>query len=308
MRKRGIRSAAGALGFVALLLGGCGFSERPSSPQPAAALAPVEHSAASSSNSPAAGNGGSVAQRINDAFRATPPSTANRHSQYASLDPAGEAAADSPADPAVAQGINKTFQAVTSKAPPLRITVIKDEPVRSMLEMRHHDVIIQSWDLSCGAAALATLLKYEWGDPVTEKQVAQGLMGRRKEYIQHPNLVQIREGFSLLDLKRYVEAHGFKGEGFGQLEFNDLIEDAPIMVPVDALGYNHFVIFRGVMGDRVLLADPAWGNRTMTIEKFKRMWLDYGKSMGHVGFLVKRPGVEPVSRMSPQSDEFVTFD
>ena len=114
-------------------------------------------------------------------------------------------------------------------------------------------------------------------------------MGRR-EYLEHPNLVQIREGFSLLDLKRYVEAHGFKGEGFGQLEFADLIEDAPIMVPVDALGYNHFVIFRGVMGDRVLLADPAWGNRTMTIDKFKRMWLDYGKSMGHVGFLVKRTG------------------
>jgi hypothetical protein len=62
------------------------------------------------------------------------------------------------------------------------------------------------------------------------------------------------------------------------------------------------------MGDRVLLADPAWGNRTMTIDKFKRMWLDYGKSMGHVGFLVKRTGVEPLSRMRPESDEFVTFD
>jgi hypothetical protein len=110
----------------------------------------------------------------------------------------------------------------------------------------------------------------------------------RREYIQHPQLVQIREGFSLLDLKRYVEAHGFKGEGLGQLDFDDLVENAPIMVPVDALGYNHFVIFRGVMGDRVLLADPAWGNRTMTIDKFKRMWLDYGKRMGHVGFVVKR--------------------
>jgi predicted double-glycine peptidase len=130
----------------------------------------------------------------------------------------------------------------------------------------------------------------------------------RREYIKNPAIVQIREGFSLLDLKRYVEAHGFKGEGFGQLDFNDLIEDAPIMVPVDALGYNHFVVFRGVMGDRVLLADPAWGNRTMTIDKFKRMWLDYGKSMGHVGFLVKRTGVEPLSRMRPESDEFVTFD
>jgi len=43
------------------------------------------------------------------------------------------------------------------------------------------------------------------------------------------------------------------------------------MVAVNALGYNHFVVFRGVMGDRVLVDDPAWGNRTMTIDKFQRM-------------------------------------
>jgi len=268
MIKRGICSAAGALGFVALLLCSCVFSEPFPSPS---------------------------------------SQTASGHIQYASLEPAGDAAPDSAAHPAVARGSNKTFQSVTSKSPPLRITVTKDEPVRSLLEVRHHDVIIQNWDLSCGAAALATLLKYEWGNPVTEKQVAQGLMAR-KEYIQQPNLVRIREGFSLLDLKRYVEEHGFKGQGFGQLEFNDLIEYAPIMVPVDALGYNHFVIFRGVMGNRVLLADPAWGNRTMTIDKFKRMWLDYGKAMGHVGFVVGRSGVAPVSRMQPQPSEFVTFD
>ena len=191
---------------------------------------------------------------------------------------------------------------------PSHILVEKPVPVQSVLEKRQHNVVIQSWDLSCGAAALATLLKYEWGEPTTEKEVANGLMGRR-EYIENPKLVQIREGFSLLDLKRYVQAHGFKGEGLGQLDFNDLIENAPIMVPIDALGYNHFVIFRGVVGDRVLLADPAWGNRTMTINKFNRMWLDYGEPMGHVGFVVKRAdGVTPLSRMRPELGEFVMFD
>jgi hypothetical protein len=66
------------------------------------------------------------------------------------------------------------------------------------------------------------------------------------------------------------------------------------MVPVNALGYNHFVIFRGVKGNRVLLADPAWGNRTMTIDKFQRMWLDYGDPIGHVGFVVEHAdGREP---------------
>ena len=200
--------------------------------------------------------------------------------------------------PAVAADFNRTF----------RGTVKQSRPVRSLLEARHHDVIIQSWDLSCGAAALATLLKYEWGMPVTEKQVANGLMARR-EYIENPQLVQVREGFSLLDLKHYVEARGFKGEGLGQLDFNELVENAPIMVPVNALGYNHFVIFRGVMRDRVLLADPAWGNRTMTADKFQHMWLDYGKEMGHVGFIVKRAdGSAPISRLGPKSTDFVMFN
>ena len=167
-------------------------------------------------------------------------------------------------------------------------------PVRSLLEMRREGVMIQNWDLSCGAAALAILLRYEFGEPVTEREIARGLM-RRSEYVAHPELLQVREGFSLLDLKRYVESYGvqqavayllrkkkplrsnagglppatsrkasrsakrstyapvriasiYKGEGPGQLGLNDLIERAPIMVPINALGYNHFVVFRGSSG------------------------------------------------------------
>jgi uncharacterized protein len=188
---------------------------------------------------------------------------------------------------------------------PVNVVPEKPRPVRSLLEMRREHVVIQNWDLSCGAAALATLLRYEFGESVTEKDVAHGLM-RRSEYVENPQLVQVREGFSLLDLKRYVETRGYKGVGFGKLEFQDLIEHAPVMVPVDALGYNHFVIFRGVKGNRVLLADPAWGNRTMTIDKFQRMWLDYGDPMGHVGFVVERAdGRPPPSKMEPKLSEFV---
>ena len=80
-------------------------------------------------------------------------------------------------------------------------------PVRSLLEMRRESVMIQNWDLSCGAAALAILLRYEFGEPVTEKEIARGLM-RRSEYVAHPELLQVREGFSLLDLKPYVESYG----------------------------------------------------------------------------------------------------
>ena len=182
-----------------------------------------------------------------------------------------------------------------------------ERPVRSVLELRRERVMIQRWDLSCAAAALGTLLRYGFGESLTEKEIAHGLISRG-EYIEHPELVRIRQGFSLLDLKRYVEAHGYKGLGYPELTLSDLIEEAPIMVPINALGYNHFVIFRGIMGDRVLLADPAWGNRTMTIDKFQRIWIDYGEPMGHVGFVIERAdGGKPLSKLEPKPTEFVAL-
>ena len=186
-----------------------------------------------------------------------------------------------------------------------------NQPVQSVLEIRHDRVMIQKWDLSCGAAALATLLRYQFGEPVTEREIAGALMGRA-EYVEHPELIQVREGFSFLDLKRYVQSYRgaglYTGEGLGQLDLNDLIERAPLMVAVNALGYNHFVVFRGVMGDRVLVADPAWGNRTMTIDKFQRMWLDYGEAIGHVGFAVERAnGQKLPNRLRPKPSDFVMF-
>lgn len=181
-----------------------------------------------------------------------------------------------------------------------------DTPVKSLLEMRQQHVIVQKFDLSCGAAALATVLNFQFGDHVTETEINSGLI-RRKEYIENPELVRIRQGFSLLDLKRFVDARGYKGVGYGQLELPDLVKLAPIIVPVSPIGYNHFVVFRGIMHDEVLLADPAYGNRTMPTDKFNHIWIDFPE-IGKVGFIVTRDGhPAPPGLLAPKADDFVTF-
>lgn len=183
------------------------------------------------------------------------------------------------------------------------------KPVRSLLEMRRANVVIQEWDLSCGAAALTTILNHRFGDPVNEKEIAKALINRQ-EYIDNPRLVQIRQGFSLLDLKRVVEGRGYIGTGLGKMTVEDLVERAPVMVPIVANGYNHFVIFRGTMGDRVLVADPAFGNYTMRIDKFENAWIDYA-DFGKVGFVVSRRGDSArdgdLDALAPRADEFVTL-
>ena len=163
---------------------------------------------------------------------------------------------------------------------------------------------MQKWDLSCGAAALTTLLNFQHQDMVTEKEVATALMGR-EEYIKNPLLVNIRQGFSLLDLKRYADERGYEGIGYGKLTLDGLVKKAPIIVPLNLLGYNHFVIFRGIKGNRVLLADPAWGNRTLLVEQFEKAWIDLPK-IGKVGFAVARTDdVSTPNLLEPKADEFV---
>ena len=178
------------------------------------------------------------------------------------------------------------------------------EPVRSLLELRRDRVVVQDYDLSCGAAALATLLTYQHGDPVAEQDVVAGLI-RREEYFENPELVRIQQGFSVLDLKRFVEGRGYEGIGFGRLTLADLVDVVPAIVPVRLKGYDHFVVFRGVRGDRVLLADPAWGNRTMRVERFEAAWLD-SPEFGRVAFVVeRRDGRAPPNRLAPRPGDFV---
>jgi predicted double-glycine peptidase len=178
--------------------------------------------------------------------------------------------------------------------------------VKSLLEMRRENVIVQTYDLSCGAAALATLLTYQHGDPVTEKEITEQLI-RDPRYLADPLIVRKNQGFSLLDLKRFVERRGYEGLGYGQLELENLIEMAPVLVPIHTNGYNHFVIFRGIIGNRVALADPAFGNRTMPIEVFKTAWLS-APEFGKVGFMVKRrDGASPPNRLKPQVSDLTAL-
>jgi predicted double-glycine peptidase len=179
--------------------------------------------------------------------------------------------------------------------------------VLSMLEIRHQSIVLQHFDLSCGAAALATLLRYQHGKPVTEREVAIGLINRQ-EYLKNPDIVRIRQGFSLLDMNRYVERIGYKGEALGAVSYEDLLELAPAIVPVRLHGYNHFVVFRGAVGDNVLLGDPAYGNRTMSRARFVAAWVEYSGA-GRVAFAVKRrDGLIPPNRLGVSPDQFVVLD
>jgi predicted double-glycine peptidase len=69
-------------------------------------------------------------------------------------------------------------------------------PVRSVVGMHFIHVVRQHTDFSCGAASLATILKYGFGQDVTEESVMKGLFT-----VCNPEEVKTG-GFSLLELQR----------------------------------------------------------------------------------------------------------
>jgi uncharacterized protein len=139
--------------------------------------------------------------------------------------------------------------------------------IQSIRERKFEHVIEQKTDFSCGAASLASVLKYGYGqDDITEQQVLIGML-------KHANIDLVKEqGFSLLNMKRYLQASGYRGRGYKVGEAEIALLKIPAIVLLDDGGYSHFVVFRRHEAGEIYLGDPALGNRIITMEDFMAKW------------------------------------
>jgi predicted double-glycine peptidase len=140
--------------------------------------------------------------------------------------------------------------------------------VRSLKEIRDEGVVKQRWDVSCGAAALSTLLTYDFKDNTPETSIVVWLLHR-----VDANRVRSRGGFSLLDLKHFSEARGYHAEAFSGMSIEDLaLEKTSVIVPIREKGFDHFVVVKGIVAGHVILGDPGFGNITMRVDRFQSLW------------------------------------
>ncbi len=138
--------------------------------------------------------------------------------------------------------------------------------VKSYAEMRFSTVYKQQFDFSCGSAALASLLTFHYDDEVNEQTVFVDMF-------EHGDQEKIKElGFSLLDMRNYLDRRGYRSDGF-KMKLDQLHEaNSPAITIIDADGYLHFVIIKGLTEQRVLVGDPAIGVNIISREKFEEMW------------------------------------
>jgi predicted double-glycine peptidase len=138
--------------------------------------------------------------------------------------------------------------------------------VVSMREARYSEMIPQKTDFSCGAAALATILRYGYGEDITEQQIIKAMLK-----LSDPAVIK-KKGFSLLDLKKYVHTRGMRAHGY-KVNLNALAKlKIPVIVLLDTGGYQHFVVVKKARNGKVHVSDPALGNKIIPGDKFTQGW------------------------------------
>lgn len=148
-----------------------------------------------------------------------------------------------------------------------------------MRDIKHEHVVSQSLDISCGPAGLSTLLNFYLQDPTTEVEIINSLLD------QVPlEKVRERKGFTLLDLKNFAKAKGYDVTGYKDMDIAFLREiKRPVLVPISFKNFSHFVIVKGVIADRIFIADPTAGNMSMKTSKFEKIWTK------GIGLVVEKP-------------------
>ncbi|EGA64630.1 C39 family peptidase [Vibrio brasiliensis] len=140
--------------------------------------------------------------------------------------------------------------------------------VVSIKERKFLNIVRQQTDFSCGAASLATLLRYGYNIDTDEQRVMNGMF-------QVSDATAARKlGFSMLDIKNYVEQGlGMRVQGYNIPADKLSALPIPTIVLLDIKGYRHFVVLKRVdKSGNVYIADPALGNLTMSVEQFTQGW------------------------------------
>ena len=165
-----------------------------------------------------------------------------------------------PAAPVEATEIN--LMGVTDGSFSVRVSTLKEVQFRRAFKTTVH----QQYDFSCGSAAVATLLTFHYRHPISEEQVFQFMYDNGDQR-------KIREvGFSMLDMKLFLEAADFEADGFEATIEQLGTAGVPAIVLLEDQGYKHFVVVKGVRANSILLGDPAVGSRILSRAEFEARW------------------------------------
>jgi predicted double-glycine peptidase len=153
--------------------------------------------------------------------------------------------------------------------------------VTSWKALNEQHIIMQKYDYSCGAASLATLMKYYFNEDISE----QKLLDYIKTVVNQQEYKRIeKDGLSFLELEKISRSRGYQSANV-RLKLSALKQlSGPVIVFLKTKDYRHFAVLRGVREDRVFLADPSRGNIRLSVKAFTKEWKGETFVLGKAGF------------------------
>lgn len=173
-------------------------------------------------------------------------------------------------------------------------TVLRYEQGRLVVDGSINNSVALSraqYDYSGAAVSIAYILRKKFGVNYTEHEVMEGLL----EHGESESIVQ-RRGFSLLDMKLYLQAKDYSAAGyrlepdsqghFDEPDLESLNADAPFIVPVYIHGTPTFAVVHSISTAEIVIIHPHLGyiRASMAKQSFNALLQD-----GFIIFLVDEP-------------------
>lgn len=179
------------------------------------------------------------------------------------------------------------------------------ERPKSWQDYKFRYTVRQERDFTCGTAALATILKFHYGMPVSEEMLLQYLLDRYPK--QEEFKKKIEKGFSFEDLIFVAEKLGFKAQAavVSPEELDKL--SGPVIVQLVTKDFEHFSVLRKRHQDIAYVSDPLRGALNMPIKDFDKsfrgfvlaVWPSYIKGDYFTGLSVVRDPLSIQRALTP---------
>lgn len=130
--------------------------------------------------------------------------------------------------------------------------------VKSLKELKYKDVTAQTYEESCGASSLATLVNM-YDANISEKDLL--------------NDFNTTDMVNFLDIQRVAVKNGFRAKGYKITK--EIFERLNIPVIARVLrhkDYPHFIVVQNLKGDFILSLDPSSGKSIITKNEFYSVW------------------------------------
>ena len=128
--------------------------------------------------------------------------------------------------------------------------------------MKKNLIVLQDGYKECGAASLLSIIHYYKGSISIAKLVE----------LTNTN----KDGTNFYQLKQAAEKLGFNANGYKTNNYNTLQEiETPFIIQIIDKNYEHFCVVYTMKKNKVIVMDPAIGQREILIEEFNNVWTGY---------------------------------